>query len=56
VACHVINVGTCCSNSLNQLWVDSSVDKRVLIVAVKVEHSNLRKNKHFLHQIKLNWL
>jgi hypothetical protein len=47
MACHVIRVGTCCSNSLNQPWVNSSADKHVLIVAVKVKRLNLQKNKHF---------
>ena len=55
-ACHVINVGICCSNWHDSTWADGSVVNRALLQLQEVGCLNLRKKKKILHQIRLNWI
>jgi cytochrome c551/c552 len=53
VACHVIDVGTCCPNLHNLAWAGSSVVKHRLIVTVKVECLNPQKDNLFCTKLNI---
>ena len=47
VACHVIQVGTCCSNRHDFMWAGGSAVKHALLRPQEVGCLNLQKNKCF---------
>ena len=44
-ACHVINVGICCSNWHDSTWADGSVVKRALLQLQEVGYGGLNLQK-----------